>query len=339
VSPGLFQPYDLILLIAALIAAAFSVALGENLIRPRSWMVVHVEVFLLAAFIALPTILAARLLAVRIGGGTLSPELVHRQVAHHLHWRTLLAVARFCVAVEVMMLFYTTFKQRIPRLHPGSFDAQLIRLEEMLHFGINPSLALAGAEWPRWVMIFLDHAYLAWFPVKVWVLVYVITHLNARLRDRFLVAYLGIWLAGVLVGLAVPSAGPFFVDPEAFTADGTIRAWGIQNNLRTHWEDILQTGQEGRFVYGYGLMALPSLHVAAVVLYAIFGWAEGWAVRWGTIAFAGVIFVGSLATGWHYALDGYAAALIAWGVWWLAGRLVPRDRYCKQVESDSSILV
>jgi hypothetical protein len=172
-------------------------------------------------------------------------------------------------------------------------------------------------------MSFLDHTYLAWYPVKVLVLVYVISHLNARRRDRFLVAYMGIWLAGILVGLAIPSTGPFFVDPDTFTADGTFRAWGIQSRLGAHWEGILQTGQDGTFLYLHGLMALPSLHVAAAVLYLIFGWTEGWAMRWGTIAFAVVIFVGSLVTGWHYAIDGYVAALIAWGVWWLAGRIVP----------------
>ena len=69
--------------------------------------------------------------------------------------------------------------------------------------------------------------------------------------------------------------------------------------------------QKGFLKYGFGLMALPSLHVAAVTLYVLYGWGEGRFVRWLTIIYALLIFIGSVTTGWHYAIDGYAAAVIA----------------------------
>ena len=38
-------------------------------------------------------------------------------------------------------------------------------------------------------------------------------------------------------------------------------------------------------------------------------------------AYAGVILLGSVHLGWHYAVDGYAAIGIALACWWIAGVL------------------
>jgi len=117
-----------------------------------------------------------------------------------------------------------------------------------------------------------------------------------------------------------PSAGPFFVDETGlFPAGGMRQAAGIQIQLHIHYLIDLQPGQSGSFVYGWGLMALPSLHVAAVTLYALFAWGEGRFMRWLTILFAVCIFLGSLLSGWHYAIDGYAGALIAAALWYGVG--------------------
>ena len=40
-------------------------------------------------------------------------------------------------------------------------------------------------------------------------------------------------------------------------------------------------------------------------------------------AFLVVILIGSVQLAWHYAVDGYAGILIAWGAWALAGRMLP----------------
>jgi membrane-associated phospholipid phosphatase len=70
----------------------------------------------------------------------------------------------------------------------------------------------------------------------------------------------------------------------------------------------------------YGVAALPSLHVAVLALFAI-------ATRpWRGLSIAlwvltAVTFVGSLALGWHYAVDGYLGVALAWGCWWVARRI------------------
>lgn len=71
-----------------------------------------------------------------------------------------------------------------------------------------------------------------------------------------------------------------------------------------------------------GISAFPSLHVAIPVLYCCVAIATG--RRWliGLAAtFAVVIFLATIHLGWHYAIDGYAAALGTRLIWWLTGRV------------------
>ena len=60
---------------------------------------------------------------------------------------------------------------------------------------------------------------------------------------------------------------------------------------------------------------------AICVLYVIFMWNEKPIWRWGSIIYAVLIFLGSLYSGWHYAIDGYAGALIAITVTWITAKL------------------
>jgi hypothetical protein len=61
-----------------------------------------------------------------------------------------------------------------------------------------------------------------------------------------------------------------------------------------------------------GIAAMPSLHVAAHVLFAL------WIRRLARpllllfVLAAALTFVGSVVTGWHFAVDGYIGALLAW---------------------------
>ncbi|WP_352458864.1 MULTISPECIES: phosphatase PAP2 family protein [unclassified Mesorhizobium] len=38
--------------------------------------------------------------------------------------------------------------------------------------------------------------------------------------------------------------------------------------------------------------------------------------------FAALILYGSVFTGWHYAVDGYASIIVVSVIWWATGRLV-----------------
>lgn len=70
-----------------------------------------------------------------------------------------------------------------------------------------------------------------------------------------------------------------------------------------------------------GISAMPSMHVAIAVLFAL--WLQSYRNTWLTItgwAYASVIYLSSIHLGWHYATDGPVSAAFVASVWWLVGR-------------------
>ena len=71
---------------------------------------------------------------------------------------------------------------------------------------------------------------------------------------------------------------------------------------------------------GSGISAMPSMHNSFAVLMALSMYAVK---RWLGILFivhAIFIYIGSIALGWHYALDGIVSAPLTVLIWWLAGK-------------------
>jgi membrane-associated phospholipid phosphatase len=74
------------------------------------------------------------------------------------------------------------------------------------------------------------------------------------------------------------------------------------------------------------ISAFPSMHVASSVLMACFAFQWSRLAGLITTAFAVVIMIGSVLLAWHYAVDGYAGALIAISCWKIAG-VLNRSRF------------
>ena len=68
---------------------------------------------------------------------------------------------------------------------------------------------------------------------------------------------------------------------------------------------------------------MPSLHVGFSVLMALVGWQVWRPVGWLLGVYAVSIQIGSVALAWHYAVDGYAGALVAYMAWLCAGMAAP----------------
>ena len=95
---------------------------------------------------------------------------------------------------------------------------------------------------------------------------------------------------------------------------------GIQENLWSNYQLVVGGGFRSAD-HTQGVAALPSLHVAFHWLFALQARPLG---RGLTALFALMTlltFVGSLRTGWHYAVDGYAGVALATLAWWAARRL------------------
>lgn len=223
------------------------------------------------------------------------------------------------VAVHATIMMFVNLKQFLPALNPMLYDSPLWRLDAFLHFGIEPAPVVTELAAEHGLLPWLDRAYLLYYPVQVLVpLLFLVAKPLRPLRGRFFFAYCLIWMAGGLLYVAWPSLGPVYYRGSRFV-------WLDQAPYAQYLQEVLmrdyvrfRTDPTFYTVKLYqGVAALPSLHVGVLALFAIatrrFRTAS--ALLWLLTA---ITFVGSLALGWHYAVDGYAGALLAWLCWRVA---------------------
>jgi membrane-associated phospholipid phosphatase len=77
---------------------------------------------------------------------------------------------------------------------------------------------------------------------------------------------------------------------------------------------------------GSGISAMPSLHVATSLSFAILGWKTSRLVGVLLGMFAAIILIGSVHLGWHYAVDGYLSIALTGLIWWAVGRWLRQNR-------------
>jgi hypothetical protein len=279
-----------------------------------------------ALLAGLPRLLAIglvlQLVATRFGGERLGDYL--RGIAT---WRWALLWLRLWTMVAVQIYAYMWLKVSIPLVHARLWDVELWRLDRWLHFGLSPSVfaieLVAGTPLARVV----DVVYGLWIPSIPLVFAYVFCGRRDGARRNLALASAVLWTLGAWIYLALPALGPCYASPDvvASVRAEMPTAAATQRALWHHYLGMVQSrgSQPDHFSPMLGVAALPSLHVGAYVLFALWSrrHARRWFVPW-TIASA-AIFFGSLATGWHYAVDGYAGALLAWAAVAVADRFEP----------------
>lgn len=144
-----------------------------------------------------------------------------------------------------------------------------------------------------------------------------------------------LWIgAGFFVALGFSSAGPCYFSRLGLGGEyqPLMDALAVANERYEIWalrtQDILWQGYVGATSGSVGISAFPSVHVVSAVLFALYASRRSRVVGNALWIFAGIILTGSVVLGWHYAVDGYAGALLAVLVWKAAGLFV--DRYAPQ---------
>jgi hypothetical protein len=234
------------------------------------------------------------------------------------------ALLVFLLAVP-MQVTVQSLKQAIGPVLGFSWDARLSHIDRILHGGeawqlyarvVPFSLSIRG----------IDLLYSLWFIGLFLFVVWASWSRHRELRQRALVAFLLLWIIGGTVVAAVfASAGPCYYQ-LLFPSD---RAYTELSALIRETKLIAPIAQRGLWEASQadvwkpfaGISAFPSMHVAATVIWALVAWRRSCLVATFCWAFALVTQVGSVLLAWHYAIDGYAGALIAWGCWGLAGKL------------------
>lgn len=249
--------------------------------------------------------------------------------------------ARIAAAVWPMIVFpifstlFTTFKVAIPVLAPFSWDPLFMRIDRVLHGGVDPWVWLQPWLGHPAITSAISYLYNLWIPL-MWLVIYwqIVSIADRSRRMRLLLSYLLTWaVLGSGAAVALSSAGPCFYGavvegPDPFAplmaylhaAHDQVQVWSVI--AQAYLWDIYASGETG---LGGGISAMPSLHVAVATLWVLLARAYGRRL-WTSLAalYLAVILIGSVHLGWHYAIDGYVGALGAVAAWGAAGWLVRR---------------
>lgn len=240
---------------------------------------------------------------------------------------SLLLLARAWLALAAVTFAYTHLKVNVPLLHERLFDGTLERLDRALHFGFSPTVFAVELVGGTVLAPLLDIYYLLWLTTIL--LFQSATFWSADLarRRNFLLACALLWFAGGWLYVALPAVGPCYATPDVYAGvrSELPNATALQARLWRNHEQVVASrdGRRRDIQPLLAVAAMPSLHVGGHWLLAL--WARRHARRL-FLPFAlatALTFLGSLVTGWHWAVDGYTGMLLAWGAVALADRWEP----------------
>jgi hypothetical protein len=266
---------------------------------------------LLVLFVLAALLVRTGAVAARRGSGRASRFL--RAVVRP---RPLADLIRLIAVLSLATYGYSWLKVSVPLLNPALWDAALARLDAAVHLGLNVNrFALELLPFPA--LLRAIDVYYGFFLATVLAAVgWFATGLSIVERTRFASGLAVLWLSSAWLYLAVPSLGPCYAFPEdfaaarrsmplqTFTQARLIGQYRMVRGLRT-------SGAEGMVLDPVlGVAAMPSLHVAAQAYVAFFARRRSRSLFLLYAAAAALTFFGSLVTGWHYAVDGYAGFLM-----------------------------
>ena len=248
-----------------------------------------------------------------------------KALALDLRWQ-FESVAKF-LAVTLFIASAGYLKEMITVIQPFAWDAWFAAFDRMLHFGQDPWRLLMPLTGSHIAAKALNIVYHAWF-FAIYFCVFVACFSRSAVSKAFLIAFvLTFALGGNLAATVFSSAGPVYFERLGLGTDfaplmahlyelneiGRLPALDVQETLWQAYE--ANSGHAA-------ISAVPSMHVATSVLMAFFAFACSRVWGWVMTVFAVLILVGSVQLGWHYAVDGYMGAAIAWGCWWAGKRWV-----------------
>ena len=229
--------------------------------------------------------------------------------------------------VLIMMVFMYVFgnlKAAIPALNPFSWDTYFVRLDEILHFGVQPWKLLQPLLGYAPITFLININYNLWFLVTWMAWVYfAFVDKPGEIRTRFFLSFFAVWvLVGSLLAIVFSSAGPCFYGRLGFTpdpyADLMTYLRGV-NEAYPIWaiplQDELWQGYVDPALVIKGISAMPSMHNGSALLFALAGYRVSRFAGHILGVHAILIFIGSIHLGWHYAVDSYLAWALTLAIW------------------------
>jgi hypothetical protein len=226
------------------------------------------------------------------------------------------------VALKLVLTIHAVIKQSIPLINPQLFDQELLALELLLHGNFNPMTLAVHWFGQGSAAQFIDWSYVAWFKIKLPVLLIFMLLPDRVLMQRFFFGFFALWLLGGLSAVLLPSIGPIYVMPEWFAAVQKPLASMLQAELWSAYNAFLHNPLAYDFRVYEGVAAFPSLHVGVVALFTCYFWRVHFVLGLVFSIFTGIILLGSVVLGWHYAVDGYFSIGLSYLLFRFSERLI-----------------
>ena len=323
-----------------LIAFAIATAAGEAVGLP-AWRIAfsYMKVIWILGpgallLIALPILLRALVLELRRPHVHVIDHLRHRFGSPALAAATLLPI----LAIPVLMGSFGTLKMLMPLAREFDWDDWFAAADKVLFLGYQPWQFTHGLFGDAYLTHLIDFAYAMWVALLFTAVLFYSLLAPRYERARFFLAFAASWLLiGVLGAYVFASAGPCYTAligatsaPDFAPLMERLKAIheGGTKLAAYEWQAVLWKNHVGqRYGFAMGISAMPSMHNAITVLFALSLSGAARPIRIAAWAFVAVIFIGSIHLGWHYAVDGIAAGLMMWAIWKGAGWFLDRVGY------------
>lgn len=257
-------------------------------------------------------------------------------------FQALHALAGFAALYLVITLFAST-KSILHIVQPHNLDETFIAIEQFLHFGFLPNTLVDEAMGFKDLYLFLDTMYFLWFFILyIYLCLQILSNPYSQLRERYLVTFAAVWfLLGNVAATLMASVGPIFIEDFFKTetssmAMNTIRAsadiFEVHSEEKKYFAAFFKNMLTGYManetvVDANTASAMPSVHVAIAALMAFHSYHVNRALCVAMSLYLLVVLAGSVLLCWHYAVDGYMAILLTFGLWKLSAFLpAPRHR-------------
>jgi PAP2 superfamily len=248
-------------------------------------------------------------------------RLAFQRVFSARRFGSLLAGSALLAAIMLFEGVFTSVKNTLVVWRGGFlFDRTFADLDAFLHFGVDPWRIVIPMMDLAPLRMFVGYSYGAiWFLITFCTVYFVASSPKAdAVRSRYFVSFMLVWffLGNVLAGIFM-SAGPAFYGDVtgdtgryssllAFLAKGDAVGDGTVLYQAYLWS-LHASGQSG---FASGISAFPSVHVGLVVMNTLFAWDANRKLGLVMVLYSLIIMVTSVGLGWHYAVDGYASAII-----------------------------
>jgi len=220
--------------------------------------------------------------------------------------------------------------------------ALLLGLAMALHGWAKTMIPEAGGYWADPMLADFDHllfgqdpwqlfrigslgavfakVYVCWFPVTFGMMG--LLAFSKRDHGVLLTAFLAILIVvGTIGQYVLPSAGPIFF--ERIGLGGRFHELVATTDPSVNFlaDYLWRNYQSGSANLGTGISAMPSMHVTLAV-WTMFAARAFWRpLAVPAAAYAAIIYIYSVASGWHYATDGIVGAALATAIYaWLSRR-------------------